>query len=719
MIHKRKPLLFILVCLVLLISVAGCASQQGSTSLPGIEKRLELQLEKAPKLNEPVELTCIRRAHWDISNEKINVEIEWIEPKRARGVKVPAEDVLVQGDFNWEATVTKNAQTEFSAIIKFPHEGNWRICAVTKGPSWEDDCIRLYVAEDSGTFDWEEDYRPHTGPYPSTPSEQFPMTVELDISKAPRLDEPAELTWTINSIRDTGKVVGEIRFYRMEGTDRVEVPAEDFLVEGDLRWQGALEKDAPVQIMATVKFPREGDWEIQARARSRERPGGCNYPLFLSVGKESGRWGWVEPHEKEPTPGIQLPPPIPRPFSVEMNLEETQRLNEPVKLTCTLKSPEDITADARVKFRGPKIEGESPLREEILVEGDLSWEGAVERDSPVQFSAIIKFPLPGDWKVSLYAEFHTEEQKTYPRIDYISVHIPGVVLNIDAPDEVAAGSNFTAGVKITEVTNFDSYQFALTYDPAVIEVIGVEGSAAGVTPGLINSTSIPVGMWEFSPAGEPGTIRVTGNVPGDAGVTGSGYLAEVHFHAISSSGNRNYIGISTGISSGQLLDNTAAEITPVVIWPEDYYVHVSPPVLVRAVSIDSPREVATDNELVVRVNVTEVTNLDAYQVDLTYDSTVIEVSDVTQGMIGSTIIPIDIWGFFPPETPGTIRLLGNIPGVAGVTGSGYLAEVHFRVIGSPGNTSDITLSNGMLGDNAAQKIPVTEWLSDSAHVAAE
>jgi hypothetical protein len=289
MIHREKYLLIILICLALAISALSCP--------PRGETRVELRLEKAPRLNEPVKLICICRAIRAIPNEKINVEFEWIEPKRDRVVEVPFEDVLVQGDFNWEAAVTKSVPTEFSAIIKFPHEGKWRIRAVSAGPGWESDVISLYVTEDFGTFDLPKDYRPNTGPVPYVPSEEFPMTVQVDISKAPRLDEAVELTWTINSIRDMAEVNGWVNFRQMEGTEEVDVPAEDILVEGDLNWEGSLKKDIPIQLSAIIRFPEEGDWRIQARARAPEQEGGCADSLFLNVSAEKGRWGWAEPHE--------------------------------------------------------------------------------------------------------------------------------------------------------------------------------------------------------------------------------------------------------------------------------------------------------------------------------------------------------------------------------------------------------------------------------------
>ncbi len=303
MIHKTKHLLLVLACLALVISALSCTPQQG-------EERLELQLEKAPRLNEAVELTCIRKESRDIPNEKINIDFEWIEPKHDRVVKVPPEDMLVDGDFNWEAVVTKDIPVEFSAIIKFPEEGNWRVCAESTSPGFESDCIFLHVTEDSGMFGWQEDYRPSTGPSPSTPSEEFPMTVQLDISKAPRLDEPVELTWVITSIRDIAEANGEVKFYLMVGTDRVEVSMEDMLIEGDLSWEGSLKKDTPVQLSAIIRFPEEGDWRIQAWAHSPEQEGGSAHSLFLHIGKEKGRFGWVEPHEKKPPPG----PPPPNPY---------------------------------------------------------------------------------------------------------------------------------------------------------------------------------------------------------------------------------------------------------------------------------------------------------------------------------------------------------------------------------------------------------------------
>jgi PKD repeat protein len=135
------------------------------------------------------------------------------------------------------------------------------------------------------------------------------------------------------------------------------------------------------------------------------------------------------------------------------------------------------------------------------------------------------------------------------------------------------------------------------------------------------------------------------------------------------------------------------------------------------VSIAAPDEpVDSGSEFVATVSITEVTDLDSFQFDISYDPGVIEVTDVSNGVIGSTAVPVAMWSFLPPETQGIVEVLGNMPGVAGITGSGYLAEIHLHVIGLPGSTSDISLSNGKLFDNMGTQIAVTQWGGDSVRV---
>ena len=133
------------------------------------------------------------------------------------------------------------------------------------------------------------------------------------------------------------------------------------------------------------------------------------------------------------------------------------------------------------------------------------------------------------------------------------------------------------------------------------------------------------------------------------------------------------------------------------------------------VSIDAPDEVAPDSDFTANVNISEVVDFDACNYDVSFDASVLRLDDVTSGLIGSTPISVDIANEI---SSGTWRVVQNVPGLAGVSGSGYLAVLHFHVVGAEGDSSTINLSNGMLANNLAEEIPAT-WVGDSVRVMAE
>jgi hypothetical protein len=119
------------------------------------------------------------------------------------------------------------------------------------------------------------------------------------------------------------------------------------------------------------------------------------------------------------------------------------------------------------------------------------------------------------------------------------------------------------------------------------------------------------------------------------------------------------------------------------------------------VSVEVASALSGSNDFIIKVNIGNVTNFDAANYDVTYDPSVLEVTDVTDGLIGSSPIPIAMWRAIKP---GSVRLINNVPGLPGVSGSGYLAEIHFHAIGSIGNSSKINLINGVLSNTSADEI---------------
>ena len=107
-----------------------------------------------------------------------------------------------------------------------------------------------------------------------------------------------------------------------------------------------------------------------------------------------------------------------------------------------------------------------------------------------------------------------------------------------------------------------------------------------------------------------------------------------------------------------------------------------------------------------------MTNLGSGNYDIIYDPAVFEVTDITSGLIDGTTMPVHMW---QAVAPGTARVIQSATGLSGVSGSGYVAEIHLHVIGSGGNTSAISFSNGILRDSAVNQIPAS-WSGGSVIV---
>ena len=128
------------------------------------------------------------------------------------------------------------------------------------------------------------------------------------------------------------------------------------------------------------------------------------------------------------------------------------------------------------------------------------------------------------------------------------------------------------------------------------------------------------------------------------------------------------------------------------------------------VSINAPAEVVKDSNFTASVDIANVTDFDAGQFDVSYDESMLRLDDVTAGLIGTTEIPVVLWNKI---SPGTYRVVVNVPGVPGVSGSGCLAVLHFHATGSAADSSGIDLSDGFLNNNLGEEIVAT-WADDSA-----
>ena len=125
------------------------------------------------------------------------------------------------------------------------------------------------------------------------------------------------------------------------------------------------------------------------------------------------------------------------------------------------------------------------------------------------------------------------------------------------------------------------------------------------------------------------------------------------------------------------------------------------------VTLDAPTEVTAGSEFVAPVNISYVENFDAGALKIRFDPAILSLTEVTDGDIGGTNIPV---AAVVEKEPGLWGIVANVTGFPGVTGSGYLMEIHFYALAS--GVSEISLEHYSMSDNMAQLIPAT-WISNT------
>ncbi|MCD6455732.1 MAG: hypothetical protein J7K81_02930, partial [Methanophagales archaeon] len=258
----------------------------------------------------------------------------------------------------------------------------------------------------------------------------------------------------------------------------------------------------------------------------------------------------------------------------------------------------------------------------------------------------------------------------------IEVTVQRTVVWVDAPEYVSG--SFNAMIIVDTVTDFNSGQFDLSFNSSVVNVTDVRG-------GEIDGEAVPIYTWNFT---DSDMIRVISNLSSAEDANGSGYLAEVEFEVKGKSGDKSKL----GIFNGRLLNTTAKEINAgwydaevTVLWP--------------AVSVDAPECVSGTFNAVIRI--ANVTDLNSAQFNLSFNSSVVNITDVKGGEIEGKEVPIYMWNFTDSDT---VRVISNLPGAEGASGTGYLAEVEFEVKSKEGDKSKLDISDGKLVNTGAKEI---------------
>ena len=142
------------------------------------------------------------------------------------------------------------------------------------------------------------------------------------------------------------------------------------------------------------------------------------------------------------------------------------------------------------------------------------------------------------------------------------------------------------------------------------------------------------------------------------------------------------------------------------------------------VHVEAPSSLPYDTHFTATVFITYVEGFGSAGFELTYNSAVLDLEGVSNGKlmqidpgVSADFYTVAI-GWSQPGGPGTLLVNAGIDGNPGPSGAGYLAQLHFHVIGSAGQSSAIAFNEtqSWLRDSLGEAIDCT-WAGDSVTVA--
>ena len=245
-----------------------------------------------------------------VSNEwQINYTIDL-------NVKLPDAFELVSGSLSWSGDISgRGTVTLVSAQVRSKEVGNWIIeipLHITVDVDWlkpNDRVIKTYVTvtEDSAT--WGNDpprsnSEPGVVPIQQVPDKWSVIETDLQVSCAPKLNEPAELSITILSPVDFPGMTAEIIFHH--GVE---------LLEGAEKQTIDLKAGVPVHLSATVIFTETGSHTVTADVAELIDGVWHHSPqntISFDIGIEQSTYQHGLPQStQKPTDDLPPPPSIP------------------------------------------------------------------------------------------------------------------------------------------------------------------------------------------------------------------------------------------------------------------------------------------------------------------------------------------------------------------------------------------------------------------------
>ncbi len=246
-----------------------------------------------------------------------------------------------------------------------------------------------------------------------------------------------------------------------------------------------------------------------------------------------------------------------------------------------------------------------------------------------------------------------------------------------APSMAVTGRSVTVTVNVSGLEHFNAANYSIGYDPALFEL-------DMVAPGSVDETTIPVSF-----NNQDGTLRLV-NTLNDSTASGSGYLARITFSCIGTgTAGLSVQGNLSAVHDGQQQELSASWTGTTIT--------VTPTVL----AVEAPQ--SASDTFTASLVLSNVSTLDSFNLNLSYDAHRLGVQSYGNGSIGGTLVQVA--GAVRNDI-GVLTLVGTTPSGA-ANGSGILANVTFAPKQNQ-SVAAIAIANATFaaGDGDGSIIPV-------------
>jgi hypothetical protein len=317
---------------------------------------------------------------------------------------------------------------------------NYQVITVSKLTLSQADAISFVLYDQNGSVMGAQ-YIPGTSPIRTptiTPDtshcmEEPPVDVDclLEMPQLPKEGDPAELNLTLHDVSGLAGAQAWLEFYwtntqgsYMDTANKVQINPQDVVISGKSNWQIDSPEKEDITLTDTIHFPKVGIWGIRGYLCTSDNQ---IYSYFLEIAVKTNASmetyktidsqdfadmdNLLHGNNRPNTNNYLSSDDQNEPVLIELNVSKPPKAGEKVTVTCKMVAlHQDIpNFIANIVLWHYALEHPDALtysldyintdEADFYNSGTLLWQGSLQHNKLVEFSAVISIPESGNWQI--------------------------------------------------------------------------------------------------------------------------------------------------------------------------------------------------------------------------------------------------------------------------------------------------------------------------------